>query len=226
MVIVVYRLQDDYKHLAKSISTLEIQHQSDGIQIESVVSERDSLLQQLETRDQSVGAAVRRQKELELENAKLRNQISTSVNSYETVETQRTHHIQKIYEQQQTITELQSELRLCQKHLESYEDANIEARENVAQTESTLSRSEARVKSLQSEVAELKQQTHSLSTAIQVKDEDLMVSRNRLDEAQRTVTHLKEDLKGVMQERDTLQKQVNELKTVLNAMSGTEKVGA
>jgi chromosome segregation ATPase len=218
------RLQGDYKHLTQSLSTLEIQHQSDLIQIESVMSERDSLLQQLAARDDAVQAATKRQRELELENGKLHNQIHTSVNSIESVESQRTHHIQKIYEQQQTITELQSELRLFQRRLKSFQDANIEAQESAASAENTLSRSEARVKALESEVVDLKQETRSLAAEVHARDEDVMVCRNRLDEAQRSVSHLKEDLKGVMQERDSLQKQVSELKTVLNTMSGSEKV--
>ena len=218
------RLQSDFKSLAQSSSALEIQHQSSSIQIESLVAERDALLRQVADRDNGLDSALRKQRELELENSKLQSQINTSVTSIESVETQRTHHIQKIYEQQQSITELQSELRLAQRRLESFEDATKEASQKVLDAEEIAACANERVKNLESEVTLLKQEIDTLGGEVQVRGEDEMVARSRLEETQRVVTHLKEDLRGALADRDSLQKQTDEYKTILKTMSSTEKV--
>lgn len=155
---------------------------------------------------------------------RLHNQISTSMNSVESVESQRTHHVQKIYEQQRTITDLQSELRLAQRRLNSFEEANKEAQESAVASESNSQRANDRVKTLEKEVLLLKQEVAAVKSERRVLEEDGIVLKSRLDEAQRNLSHVKDDLRESLRERDSLQKQIDELKIVLSTMSGNEKV--
>lgn len=70
MYCVIRRLQDDYKHLAQSSAALRVQYESSCVQAEALMAERDSLLRKAADREEEVGAAQRKVKELELENSR------------------------------------------------------------------------------------------------------------------------------------------------------------
>mmetsp|Transcript_21473 Transcript_21473/g.31144 ORF Transcript_21473/g.31144 Transcript_21473/m.31144 type:complete len:1310 (-) Transcript_21473:121-4050(-) len=216
------RLTSDFDLLKQSYTTLEQQYANSLKTSEIVVSERDTLVRELHDKEDALEALESKNDKIELELHRLNNQLALSSTQHTTA-LQSPEQNELVHQQQQSITHLESELRLSTRRISSLETSLSETQQSLIESESALSNANAKLQSLTLEKQKYLTQVDQLTDEISNQREIVSDSHGRLEEYQRRLVECKADLRTALQQKEDSERACDELKTLLRAMESNEK---